>query len=232
VDARDQELTSAAVLERQRMSWPPSAWEQSDGGLDWPEACQRVQALPAPPAWDWGRAAREAVQTLVLSAVLLVGFRTAIGNFVVQSYSMEPTLYEGQRIWVTRLEALWSKAPARGDIVVFQSWGQDEPFVKRVVGLPGETVQVRDGRVFVDGEALDEPYLHQVTAGAYGPVQLGPDQVFVMGDNRGNSADSRTFGPLPVADIVGTARVRYWPPGQVSLLGGARPVLAGPAQGG
>ena len=173
------------------------------------------------------RRARELFGTVLLSVLMLVGLRAAFGNFVVDGPSMEPTLVGGERIWVTRLDELWTKAPARGDIVVFQAWGQSEPFVKRVIGLPGEAVEVRDDQVWIDGQPLVEPYLHEVTSGSHGPLLLGERELFVLGDNRDQSADSRSYGPLPMEALTGTARMRYWPPDHVSLLGWPRPALAG-----
>ena len=131
---------------------------------------------------------------------------------------MEPTLVEGQQIWVNKLLYRVTGGPRRGDIIVFQAWDQDKPFIKRVIGLPGETVDVRDGGVFVDEVPVDEPYLEQPTLGAEAPVTLGADEYFVLGDNRGNSGDSRYYGALPEDDIIGKAWVRYWPLSEIGLL--------------
>ena len=213
-------------LERVAMVWPPEP-EEVRQGATWETACAAVDALPADRPSRWRGVARDTLQTLVLTAIMLVVLRATVGNYVVDGQSMQPALTSGERIWITRVEAALARAPSRGDIVVFQAWDQDKPFVKRVIGLPGETVEVRDSQVWVNGSALSEPYLAEVTGGTYGPVLLSPGHVFVMGDNRDNSADSRTFGPLPVDEIEGTARLRYWPPAHVGLLGGARPARAG-----
>jgi signal peptidase I len=140
---------------------------------------------------------------------------------------MEPTLIGGQHIWVDRVLYRLTDGPHRGDIVVFQSWDQDTPFVKRVVGLPGETVEFRGGDVVIDGEIVDEPYLTVPTDGPAGPFSLAGDELFVMGDNRSRSGDSRLYGPLREDDLIGRAWLRYWPPDKIGLLSGAtRPLFA------
>ncbi|NUQ39149.1 MAG: signal peptidase I [Caldilineales bacterium] len=130
----------------------------------------------------------------------------------VEGYSMEPTLYGQQRLIVEKL-TYRLRPPARGEIVVIHVPGYgDEMLIKRVIGLPGEQVEVRDGQVFVDGQALREPYLAGLTYGDYPATQVPEQHVFVMGDNRNNSNDSRAFGPIASAEIVGRAWLRYWPP--------------------
>jgi signal peptidase I len=214
--------TSGRAIERDGMSWPPGAWEAlADDG--WPPAAETAER-PRGAAWS---ALRDVVQTLLLTAVLFAGVRLAVQNYMVESVSMQPTLVEGQFIWVDKVLYRLQHGPERGDIVVFQSWGQDKPFVKRVVGRPGQTIEIRDGHVLVNGAQIDEPYLSQPTDGAVGPITLGPDEYYVLGDNRGNSSDSRVYGPLPGTDIVGRAWLRYWPPNQVGLLNeGAGPSFA------
>ncbi len=85
-------------------------------------------------------------------------------------------------------------------------------FIKRVIGLPGETVQVRRGQVFIDGQPLDEPYRPRMGSYDAGPIVLGPDEVYVLGDNRNYSSDSHAWGPLPMKNIIGKALISYWPP--------------------
>jgi signal peptidase I len=92
------------------------------------------------------------------------------------------------------------------------------PLIKRVIGLPGETVEIREGRVWVNGQALDEAYLAPVTQQDYGPLTVPQGHVFVMGDNRNYSNDSRFFGPVPVSQIWGRAWISYWPPQEFGFL--------------
>ncbi|MFN2250284.1 MAG: signal peptidase I [Anaerolineae bacterium] len=211
-------------FERDAMAWPPTAWDDQpvavDGAIGQAVDGSGPGAGRTAGSGDLSASAVavEALQTLLLALVLFVGLRVVVQNYVVESYSMEPTLYEGQQIWVNKLLYKLSDGPERGDIIVFQSWNQDKPFIKRVVGLPGETITVHDGQVYADGYPVDEPYLGQPTNGSETPVVLGADEYFVLGDNRGNSGDSRSYGSLPGDDIIGKAWLRYWPPRAVGLL--------------
>jgi signal peptidase I len=168
----------------------------------------------------------EIVETLVLT--LLIFF--VIQNFVAQPYkvqqtSMQRTLEANQYVLVDKLTPRFD-AYNRGDIVVFEppeEWGESNtPFIKRVIGEPGDTVEIRDdGLVYVNDVALDEPYLYaDEVDGPSQPTTAPLEQsswtvpqgdLFLMGDHRANSADSRTFGPVPIGRVVGRAWLRYWP---------------------
>ena len=165
----------------------------------------------------------EIVETLVLTLVVFFVIQSFVAQpFQVKQHSMERTFVEGDYVLVDRLSRLWSPY-ARGQVVVFQppaSWtDRTEPFIKRVIGVGGDTVEVRDGQVFVNGVALDEPYLFRNAAGVAEPTVAGdqtrwvvPDgELFVMGDHRQVSADSRVSGPIPVSSVIGRGVVRYWP---------------------
>ncbi|MBN1953467.1 MAG: signal peptidase I [Anaerolineae bacterium] len=130
---------------------------------------------------------------------------------VVQGQSMEPTLYNNQRVIVEKITYRFIHGPRRGDVVVLQPPGQDELLIKRVIGLPGELVEVRGGQVFVDGQPIDEPWAVRQGGPNYPPTLIPPLHIFVLGDNRGHSNDSRSFGPIMVDQIVGRAWVIYWP---------------------
>jgi len=200
------------TVERDAMSWPPATWEQGwDGAASFPAA---APGLPV----GLGSFAKEVVQTLALALALSLGLQMVIQQRLVEGNSMEPTLHTGQRLLINRLAVSGFGEPQRGDIVVFHSWGDDKDYIKRVVGIPGEEVAIHDEKVFVDGQALDEPYLDQVTNEHVGPVELGDDEYYVLGDNRGNSADSRYYGPLPRDRIVGTAFLSLWPPEEFGLV--------------
>jgi signal peptidase I len=163
---------------------------------------------------------REVIETLLPALVIVLGINVFVARATsIESQSMEPTLYEAQRLIIEKI-SFRLHPPRRGDIIVFRqpNYGT-KPLIKRVVGLPGEVIECREGRVYVDGQPLAEPYLHVSTAPS-GPYDRVPEQMlFVMGDNRGNSNDSRAFGFVPYSAILGRAWFRYWP---LSLMGPLR----------
>ena len=148
-------------------------------------------------------------------AVALVIQSFLVQAFYIPSSSMEPTLEVGDRVLVNKLSYDLHDVN-RGDLVVFErpdgSAGDIKDLIKRAIGLPGETVEIRDGSVLIDGRVLDEPYLaDEEVLVEFAPVVVPEDQVFVMGDNRDDSRDSRAFGPITIDSIVGRAFVRVWP---------------------
>jgi signal peptidase I len=159
---------------------------------------------------------------VVVVVALLVAFlvRTfVIAHFVVEGESMYSTLDTGDRVFVNKLSYRLHE-PNRGDVVVLHqiSGASERDLIKRVIGLPGETVEVRNCTVLIDGRILNEPYLDPAVVtqsdcgGDYGPSEPIPDEhVFVMGDNRGGSQDSREIGPIDDDDLVGRAFVVFWP---------------------
>ncbi len=161
---------------------------------------------------------REIVETLLLAGILYLIINTTTGRFQVRGSSMEPTLHDGQYLVVGKV-AYWLHPPERGDVIVFlPPHHPDEDYIKRVIGLPGEQVEIRRGKVFVQGVPLDEPYIGE--EGFYsGTWQLGPGEYFVLGDNRQNSSDSHNWGVLPLENIVGKAWLCYWPPEDWGLVG-------------
>jgi signal peptidase I len=173
----------------------------------------------------------EVVETLVLTVVIFLGIQTFVAQpYKVQQGSMEVTLMPDQYVLVDKLTPRWSPY-VRGDIVVFnppEHWSEANgvPFIKRVIGLPGDTVEIRDGKVYVNGAALDEPYVYN-DDGSHTTNPATPatnrwvvpaDELFVMGDHRDNSADSRTFGPIQISHVIGRAWLRYWPIDTFGLL--------------
>ena len=183
----------------------------------------------------------EVVETLVLTIVIFLGIQTFVAQpYKVQQTSMETTLLPEQYVLVDKLTPRFSPYE-RGDIVVFDpppNWvsANGVPFIKRVIGLPGDQVELRDGKVYVNGVALDEPYIFKdngvpVTTepSSGGPSQwLVPQgELFVMGDHRDNSEDSRTFGPIETSSVIGRAWLRYWPIDTFETL--QRPSYAGVA---
>ncbi len=167
----------------------------------------------------------EVVETLVLTLVIFLGIQTFVAQpYKVQQGSMETTLLPDQYVLVDKLTPHWSPY-TRGDIVVFDppaSWSQGNgvPFIKRIIGLPGDRVELRDGKVFVNGNELNEPYIFkdngvpQTTDPAVGGLAtwLVPDgDLLVFGDHRRDSADSREFGVIEISKVIGRAWLRYWP---------------------
>ncbi len=157
----------------------------------------------------------------LLVALLIKTF--LLQAFYIPSRSMEPTLRIGDRVLVNKLSYKVHDIN-RGDIVVFER-PKDEPpdaikdLIKRVIGLPGETVSTQNGQVYIDGRPLDEPYLPAGTVtDNLPPTKVPDDEVFVMGDNRGDSRDSRYFGPIDEGLIVGRAFVRIWPVTHLGFL--------------
>jgi signal peptidase I len=179
---------------------------------------------------------------LLTALVIAVVIKTfLIQPFWIPSESMLPTIEVNDRVMVNKLAYNWGE-PKRGDIVVFRDPREEElqetipeavirsvleavgirtrghdDLIKRVVGLPGETVEVKGNHVLIDGTAIEEPYLADVFMPDEPAVTLGGDEVFVMGDNRNASFDSRRFGPIPLDEIVGEAFVTIWP---ISHFGG------------
>ena len=159
---------------------------------------------------------RETIETFAVAIGLALIIRATVAEArYIPSESMLPTLHVGDRLIIEKITYHFEK-PHRDDIVVFNppaaSGYKGEAFIKRVIGLPGETVAVHGGKVWIDGKPLYEPYELQPPAYTMPPEKLGPDQLFVMGDNRNNSDDSHIWGPLPIKDIIGRAIFRFWPP--------------------
>ena len=168
----------------------------------------------------------EVVETLVLTVVIFLGIQTFVAQpYKVQQGSMENTLLPEQYVLVDKLTPHWARY-SRGDIVVFdppESWsagGGGVPFIKRVIGLPGDRVEIRGGHVYVNGVELEEPYIFedkgipQTTEPAIGGQNewlVPAGDLLVMGDHRQDSADSRTFGPIEIGHVIGRAWLRYWP---------------------
>lgn len=160
---------------------------------------------------------RDVVETLLLAFIIFLVVNALTGRYQVRGSSMEPTLESGQYLIVGKVR-YWLGDPQRGDIVVFEPPnGAVEDYIKRVVGLPGERIEAHDGAIWINGYRLEEPYL--TTGIPYnGAWELGPEEYFVLGDNRPNSSDSQNWGPLPEGNIVGKAWLCYWPPQHWGLI--------------
>jgi len=164
------------------------------------------------------------VMVAIAFAVAQVVKTYIVQPFVVPSGSMIPTIQEHNRVLAEKITYRFTRKPAYGDVAVFRNPLQDPPIlIKRVIAVGGQTVDLREGVVYVDGEALDEPYTHELPTLPLSPVIAFPfrvpdDSVWMMGDNRTNSGDSREFGPVRVSEVIGRAMWTYWPPQEFGTL--------------
>ncbi|MEQ8381261.1 MAG: signal peptidase I [Coleofasciculus sp. A1-SPW-01] len=159
----------------------------------------------------------EGFKTIGLSVFLAIGIRSFVAEArYIPSGSMEPTLQINDRLIIDKISYNF-RQPQRGDIVVFsptealKQQNFKDAFIKRVIGLPGETVEVKGGRVYVNDQALREQYIEEKPEYSYGPVTVPEDNYLVLGDNRNNSYDSHYWGFVPRDKIIGRAIVRFWP---------------------
>jgi signal peptidase I len=166
----------------------------------------------------------ETLKTLVTAGILAIGIRTFVAEArYIPSESMLPTLEVHDRLIIEKISYHF-KDPKRGDVVVFnpteilQQQNYKDAFIKRVIGLPGDTVQVKGGHVYVNGKQLEEDYINQAPDYEYGPVTVPENHYLVFGDNRNNSYDSHYWGFVPREKLVGKAFVRFWPFNRVGTL--------------
>ena len=137
---------------------------------------------------------------------------------VVHGHSMEPNIHPEQRIIVEKIGYKFYE-PQRGDVVVIEVPDSEIPLIKRVIGLEGETVEIMDNQVYINGSVLNESYLTNIRQSDYGPTAVPVEHVFVMGDNRSSSRDSRAFGPVDIYRITGRAWFSIWPVEQFGAVG-------------
>lgn len=169
----------------------------------------------------------EGVKTIVLSAFLAFGIRSFVAEArYIPSGSMEPTLQINDRLIIDKLSYKFT-SPQQGDIVVFsptdalKKQNFKDAFIKRVIGLPGDKVQVKGARVYVNNKPLQEKYIEEAPNYDYGPVTVPDNQYLVLGDNRNNSYDSHYWGFVPRENIIGKAVVRFWPINRVGEVDSA-----------
>lgn len=158
-------------------------------------------------------ALREVVETVLFTLIIYVLVRHFLfENYRVVGYSMTPTLEDDQFLVVNKLGYRLHE-PQRGDIIVFRDpRNPDRKLIKRVIGLPGETLDIKQGQIFINEQPLDELYIRNPGHYSMPPTPIPPDQYFVLGDNRNNSSDSHNWGTLPIGEIIGKAWLSYWPP--------------------
>ena len=180
----------------------------------------------------------ETLEVIALALAMFLLVRTGMQNFVVDGDSMSPTFHNGEMVIVNKLayrtfdvswlpwtdEDEWSPfgpgTPQPGDVVVFHfPQSPDRDFIKRVIATAGQTVEIADGTVWIDGVPVDEPYIEAAPEYRFGPETVPEGYAFVLGDNRNNSYDSHSWGMLDLAQMVGRAEFRYWPPGEIGRVG-------------
>lgn len=171
---------------------------------------------------DFKEAIKEIASIIIIAFILAMILRTfVIEGRIIPSGSMLPTIQLQDRVMVLKF-AYWFKEPQRGDIIVFkppEGIGQKDDLIKRLIGLPGETVEIKEGKVFINGRALNEPYIAEPPNYEFGPVKVPEGCYFMMGDNRNRSFDSHMWNSWLTRDhIKGKAFVIYWPLNHIRLL--------------
>jgi signal peptidase I len=170
---------------------------------------------------------REVLETIVPAVLIALLINLFMAQATrVYGQSMEPNLHTDQRLVVEKLsynrhlrQFFGFSGPQSGDVVVIRLPTQsNELLIKRVIGLPGDVVEIHDGLVFVNGQSIEEPYVVGSTAGSYGPTTVPPLNIFVLGDNRNFSNDSRNFGTVSLKNVVGRAWFSYWPIDQIGFV--------------
>jgi signal peptidase I len=188
----------------------------------------RSELIPDPPEnGGWRRTLLDILETLFLSLVLFLGINAVSSRIRVESVSMQPTLYAGNFVFVNKIAYMLGE-PERGDIIVFKYPPNPEevPYIKRIIGLPGDMVRISSGKVFINDDLLVEPYLN-VSTHYDGTWEVPDRNYFVMGDNRRDSSDSRNWGTVPVENIIGKAELIYWPPESFGRLNFPMAIAAG-----
>jgi len=162
---------------------------------------------------------REIAETVILTVIIFLVVRLAVQNFRVQGTSMLPTVHNGDLVLVNKVDYL-IHGPEHGDVIVFRyPRNTSEDFIKRVIGIPGDLVRVKDGAgVWVNHHRIKESYILARPFYSWGPRRVPPNDYFVLGDNRNNSFDSHVWGYVPRHDIIGKALVAYWPLNQLKFF--------------
>jgi signal peptidase I len=185
--------------------------EQIPGDSDLPEAASQ----PVKPGFKG--LLKDVFETLLVSLLLFIAINQITARIRVDGFSMEPSLHSGEFVIVNKLAYKFG-SPQRGDIIVFRPPRDLElEYIKRVIGLPGDEVVIADGKVRINGQVLEEPYILQLPR--YSISWNVPEgYLFVLGDNRNNSSDSHNWGPVPLKDVIGKALFVYWPPEEWGLV--------------
>jgi signal peptidase I len=180
----------------------------------------------------WRGCLLEILETVLLTVIIFFVFQHFVAQpYQIEQVSMEPTVEPGQYVLVDKLSPIWSDYK-RGDVIVFnppagfsEQDGQNIPFIKRVIGVAGDVVEIKDDSVYVNGVKLDEPYVFdgQPTTPLSGQSvwRVPKDSLFVLGDHREQSQDSRVFNAIPKSSVIGRAWLRYWPSNALGIIGSA-----------
>jgi signal peptidase I len=231
--AQPGDVTDPALLSTPQPVYGAPYYGGPYGGIATAPPAERRRAR------GFGRLLREAAETVILAVLIFLFVRAVVQNFQVEGSSMQPTLQTGWYLLVNKaiyfeinLENVHKfvpfvdpgddptrylfRSPQRGDVIVFRDPGIPEgqperDFIKRIIGEPGDVVEVRDQTVFINGRPLDEPYIFEKPAYTCPPRRVPDGYYFVLGDNRNNSSDSHAWGPVPKENIIGMAWVSYWP---------------------
>ncbi|MFH1639743.1 MAG: signal peptidase I [Chloroflexota bacterium] len=161
---------------------------------------------------------RDILTTTVIAVLAFFLLHATIQSCIVVGPSMEPTVIEEQRLIVNKI-VYYFHHPERGDIIVFQPPNKQQPdYIKRLIGLPGDTLEIRNGVVYINGEVLNEPYIKDTPHYSVASTKIPEDSYFVLGDNRNNSNDSHNGWTIPKQNIIGKAWLRIWPPQSWGLV--------------
>ncbi|MGE3856197.1 MAG: signal peptidase I [Dehalococcoidia bacterium] len=226
----DPSIEPAYPVEPATVDEEPAFVVPSHGGLAAidPWAVERVPLRQM--LWPWGlRGLTETLEVIALAMIMFVAVRAVAHNYRVDGNSMVPSFHDGEALIVNRLayrefDLGWLPVigqddwrpfgePQQGDVVIFiaQREPKERDFVKRIIGLPGQTVEVKDGHVIVDGVAYNESYISAPPNYQYAAQKVPPGKLFVLGDNRNNSQDSHLIGMVDMDEVVGRVDLRYWP---------------------
>ncbi|MEX1255020.1 MAG: signal peptidase I [Dehalococcoidia bacterium] len=230
--AQPRDVTDAALLSSPQPSYGAPYYGPYGGIATAPPGARRR-------GHTFGRLLREAAETVILAVLIFLFVRAVVQNFQVEGQSMQPTLQSGWYLLVNKaiyfeinLENVHKfvpfvdpgddptrylfRSPQRGDVIVFRNpnlpdGAAEQDFIKRVIGEPGDVVEVRDRTVFINGRPLDEPYIADPPDYTCPPRRVPDGHYFVLGDNRNQSSDSHAWGPVPKENIIGMAFINYWP---------------------
>jgi signal peptidase I len=188
----------------------------------------RLEPLPSiQEKTDWKRFLIDLLETVGLAVVLFLIINTVSARVRVDGFSMLPTLHDGEFVLVNKLAYRWG-TPTRGDIIVFRSTTtNDLDLIKRIMGLPGDKINIHNGQVIINGQTLTEPYIN-ASPNYSGEWQVPDGYLFVLGDNRNDSSDSHAWGFLPEKNVIGKAMLIYWPPPEWAMINHIQIAAAAP----